>query len=437
MNCLKETHVGERRALNMRDKRTDRNISAGKSMRSGVLCEAVGVLAAGLLVAGSAFGIGPDYQITYDTFNNAGAFLGAPVGSLNDTCALSVLTTNNVLDQQGSGTVIGIQVDPTNTNMDDVAILTANHVATLGIAAASFGIGISAPAAQGGYGAYALTLPVVAFTTYTLVDPLNNPNNLPEDMSILEAQVTPAALANPGPAASAYNAYAKSEWGLVAANVINPVAWPSPIPAPSAPASNVNTFAAGVPFSISGGYGLGSQYNGNIVPQYPSNKSEDVRRFMNGTVTTTLGASVKNEGGYFEPNVGWPGQAPSAGGGGAALGGDSGSGYLVNTNFPVSLTVTNVDNLNSSNAIPSSITLSNTTDVGADEWGGKSMTVGLNDYGVPLVSGQSLAWAQLYAASPWLIPEPDSLVLTALGGISLLLLRYPRRRTRRVDRANS
>jgi hypothetical protein len=397
---------------------TDRNVSAVKS-RCGVLCGVVGVLAAGLLVADSAFGIGPDYQVTQDQFGGGGAFQGAPVGTLNDMVRLQGGTTNNPVPL-GSGTVIGVAPDPNAPGVMDVAIITAQHVANQGVTLAQFGVGINTPAPLG-YGAWALTLNVApTFQTFKLLDPVNNPNNLSEDMSIMVAQVTPAALADlPG---NVNNRYALSEWNLVKNNAISPVAWPSAIPASSAPTSTVNTAAANVGFSISGGFGIGAQYNGANVPQYTGNQPSSVRRFLNGTVTTTYGASVNNEAGYFEPQVGWPGQAPSAAGGGAALPGDSGSGYLVGGS-PTSITITNVDNLNSTNTIPGTITLNNTKNVGATEWGGTSETVGQNDFGVPLVSGQSLDWAQYFAANPYLIPEPSSVALVVLGMAGLFLAR--------------
>jgi hypothetical protein len=406
-------------------------------MRSSVLCEVVGVLAAGLLVAGSAFGIGPDYQVTPDTFDNLGNFTGvpAPWGTLNDMVELEAGTTNDP-DEVGSGTVIGVKPDPTAAGVMDVAILTANHVASPAvndvgaITLASFGAGINTPAPFG-YGAWALTLNVLpTFQTFTLVDPVNNPGNAPEDLSIVEAQVMPAGLANPGPVVNPWNAYAKAEWGLVAGNVINPVAWPSPIPAASATNAAVNTLGANVPFSISGGFGLGGQFNGANNTYTQTAPTLGVRRFLNGTVNTTIGASVKNGAynvppgpSYFEPLVQWPIQAPSAAGGGTTFGGDSGSAYLVNGTNPVSILVTNVDNINYTNAIPGYITLNNTLDEGAVHVGGATAkVVGNTNIGVPLVYGQSLDWAQLYATSPYLIPEPSSIYLVVLGALALLPL---------------
>jgi hypothetical protein len=384
-----------------------------------------------LVLAGSArlaLAIGPDYQVTPDTFDNMGNFSGvpAPWGTLNDTVRLLGGTTNGATANLGSGTVIGVQPDPTLAGVDDVAILTANHVAVGGVTLATFGVGINAPAPYG-YNAWALTLNVLpVYQTFSLGISANNPQGLPEDMSIVEAQVAPAVLANPGPA-NPWNAYAASEWNLVAANTINPVLWPSAIPAATPTNVPSMTLPASVPFSISGGYGQGGQYNFNNNT-YQATQPSSVRRFMNGTVNSTFGPSVNNVSGYFEPLVGWPGQAPSNAGVGAALPGDSGSGYLVNTNYPVSILVTNFDNIsgimtNNTSGITNYITLNATRDVAAEEWGGTSEMVGNGgmDYGVPLTSN-SLVWADTYADSPWLVsvPEPGSFLLVVLGTLTLL-----------------
>ncbi len=401
-------------------------------------------LASLLVLVGSArlaWGIGPDYQVDPDEFGVGGAFIGvpAPWGTLNDTVRLLGGTTN-ATKNLGSGTVIGVQPDPTAPGVSDVAILTANHVANAGVTLASFGVGINAPAPWG-YNAWALTLSVLpVYQTFSLGVSANNPQGLTEDLSIIEAQVAPATLANPGPA-NQWNAYAASEWNLVSNpnDIMSPVAWPSAIPAATPTNVAPTTAPVNVGFSIDGGYGIGGQFSFNNN-KYTGNQLSSVRRFVNGTVNTAIGASVSNGiyGGaksYFQPMVKWPIQAPSAAGGGTTFGGDSGSGYLVNATNPVSILVTNFDNIsgmvtNNTSGITNWITLNDTLDVGAVHVAGQPQTVGNFNSGVPLVAGDgnSLDWADTYADSPWLIsvPEPGSFVLVALG--ALALLRFARRR---------
>ena len=59
--------------------------------------------------------------------------------------------------------------------------------------------------------------------------------------------------------------------------------------------------------------------------------TDDARRFQNNNADSVAGAALRtydpNET-YFQPQVNWTYKAPSAAGGGASIGGDSGGPYL-------------------------------------------------------------------------------------------------------------
>jgi len=362
-----------------------------------------GGIAAALLLPGAARAMGPQYQIVTD-----------PVaGTLNDVVAL---TSNNTL---GSGSVIGVSPAAPNGSVT-LAILTNQHVASGGITLVDFGQGNGVPAVGAPWGTFALTAPLTGGVQFfTLNDGVNNPNNLSEDLAIVQAQINPATLAGA----------ALAEWNLVAANPIHLTAFVPAPPAATPPATvPPNSAAANVAYTQVG-YGLGAVYD-TASNAYIASAPAGIRRFQNNSSNTVFGASVNNEGGYFEPMVTALAQAPSANGGGLALSGDSGSPFLTQTGGPDQEVVPSFnDPTDPENPdIPEDTVNVNYTDYeSAVYWGRPNggLAVGTVQGYIPLISTGNVAtgslnWAQYYAANPTLVPEPTSFSLLGLGGLALL-----------------
>ena len=96
--------------------------------------------------------------------------------------------------------MIGVTTPDANGTVQ-VAILTANHVAAGGVTSANFGVGPGDANAPGA-GAYVLSGGLSStYKTFSLNDPVNNPNKLPEDISVMLATIAkPAANVNGGAA---------------------------------------------------------------------------------------------------------------------------------------------------------------------------------------------------------------------------------------------
>ena len=202
------------------------------------------------------------------------------------------------------------------------------------------------------------------------------------------------------------------------------------------------------------GYGTAGIWNSDTKTYQPiAPQPDDARRFQNNSINTVFGNSIV--GRYYEPLVQWNYAAPSAAGGGASFGGDSGGPYLTGTTGATyqatSVSVTpsftnNVGSMNPTNPLPAgraiNIPLNFTDGESAVHVLGQSYTndfseaPGMTADGVPLVqTGNPLTgsydWATYWANNAAIIPEPDSLALTALGGTSLLLVLKRQRQARR------
>jgi hypothetical protein len=386
----------------------------------------VSVVALLSIVAASstAMAIGPRYQVIGDP-------VAAGAGPLNDV--ISLVDANGI--EQGTGSLIGIDARPGGLTF--MSVLTARHVA-LGpspIKTARFGVGPGEAGAPGA-GAY----PLVAnynnnFAGFTLVDATNNPNNRVEDLAILQVAVNvPAG----GAALAEYN------------KVVSPanIFLLSPFPtAPPAPNSSVASTAKFTEL----GYGTAGTYdtaNNRYIPSGVNN--DDARRFQNNNADSVNGPALMTYSGvqYYQPLVNWTYKAPSAAGGGASFGGDSGGPYLtggvlapLNANS-VSVTPYFTDNTNANNPLPpnvaTNIPLSYTDYLSAVHVSGVSApgtgieTVGGAAGGVPLtqtgnINTGTLNWALFYAANPRGIPEPGSVVLVAIANCFLVLIARRRR----------
>ncbi len=384
------------------------------------------VLGAALWMPTIALGIGPDYQFITDT--TAPNFTGAPAGTLNDVVSLT--TPGGGI---GSGMVIGISPEGPDQSYT-LAILTANHVAAAGVTMANYG-------ANGNVLQMNLTGKA---STFTLVDPVNNPNNLPEDLSIVQATTNISTLV--GNQLDLFN--------LVKANVPTLNAFSVAPPASTAPNAALNQNAAVVNFTQ---YGYGGQgtFNANAPARFVSNGTTGSRMFENNTTFDVAGASATNYGftNYFEPITRFTAKAPgftangtppplnsSGNGQGTGMRGDSGGPLLTSIAGPIVSVTPNFGP--AGQQVPTPVTLSFVNSetavyVGVDlatTVGGAlvvpdTTNVGWNNYAVPLAAGNgnSLAWADFYAANPELIPEPSSAALLALG-VSVLFLRAWRHR---------
>ncbi len=356
-------------------------------------------LASLLIVAGSArlaMAIGPQYQTIGDP---------PPAGTLNDVVFLDGATAS------GTGSVIGESTPDANGNVD-LAILTADHVASA-VAGGTCNFGSDATNAP------LLTLPLSAtYKSFKLVDAVNNPLGLREDLAIM---LVPNVAPNP--------LFAPANNFLLA-------------PFAAAPPAANKTNVVSQKFTELG-YGFGGTYN-PATATYISDNAPGTRRFQNNTVTKIFGNA--SDGTYFNPLVNWQNLAPSAAGGGASFGGDSGGPYLTG-GASAALNATWVTNTPSFNGAANppldtntaiSINLSYTdyesaVHVSGDP-GAKVVDGTTGGYGIPLVQTGDLTtgtydWAEFYANNPIMIPEPASFVLVALGGFSLLLLGYRRRQT--------
>ena len=369
-----------------------------------------------LFASHAALAIGPQYQVVGDP-----VAIGA--GPLNDVASLLLASGT----ENGTGSVIGVSA-PNANNVVTMAILTARHVAVSPVTQAGFGVGPGEATAPGA-GAYPLVANLNGvFVGFTLADPVNNPNNRPQDLAIMKARVKM-------PAGGA----ALNEFNLVtsALNVILVAPFPTTPPAPGASVASTTQFT-----EI--GYGTAGIYNTATTTYNPVGGADDARRFQNNTATSVDGPKLITRGAvqYYQPEVNWAYPAPSAAGGGASFGGDSGGPYFtggiaapLNANS-VTVTPTFANNNDVNNPLPPNVAiaipLSYTDYVSAVHVAGQlPKAVGNTASGVPLAqTGNrrtgSFDWAQFYANNPTAIPEPGSLLLIAVGNCCLML--FARRR---------
>jgi hypothetical protein len=379
-----------------------------------------------------ALAVGPSYQYIPDPVPGA-----IPV--YNDVVALS-----NSAGFDGSGTVIGSDDFALNGTQTEAvfAILTANHVAIGNITTASFGAGTNAYNAAGVRQTYTFTANVnPAFQTYTLFDPTSNPDNLPEDISIMQAAVIYPTNTVPAAVTTLMND---------ASRIDN--------------AFGGNPGAQSVGFTQAG-YGQGGVWNGtamNLGNAYNGNLKYDARRFQNNTSTNLNAPAIQTYGNYFEPIVNDKVLAPSAPGAtGAGFDGDSGGPWF--TGGSSGIVTDSPQNPNDYNTTvmpaaapvvePSGNTVANNTNLTVNYSNFESgvfvaisqipdanyVNLNSNQLAVPLLdldqtqnvdidnesTQGSFEWADFYQDNPISVPEPASVSLIALGGVALL-----RRRSR-------
>ena len=308
------------------------------------------------------------------------------------------------LTSVGTGTVISTKV---SGNQGLITILTANHVAKDAVRGV-FDIGAMAP--------FSAAFNIMGLQTYTLVDPLNNPANLPEDVSVMEGIDTQPV--NAGASQQIFN--------LLSANVAT-VTNPGAGNGPFAGASVINP----VGFTQVG-YGLQGQFSANAgganIPGYVSTGAYGQRLFQNnGAVAYTAPTTTGN---YFEPLVSFTYSAPDAFGQGVAFGGDSGSPYFT-AGAAGTLTITRTAGGRQGQTVP--IDFSNGISaihvLGSGFNGGKLKLVGggYGGQGVPITPGL-YNWLQPFILNPaTAAPEPAALALMGIGGASLLLIRRRRK----------
>ena len=304
----------------------------------------------------------------------------------------------------GTGTVISAKV---SGNQGLITILTANHVAkdaTNGV----FDIGATAP--------FSAAFNIMGFQTYTLVDPINNPTNLPEDVSVMEGIDTQPV--NAGAPQQIFN--------LLSANV-GTVTNPGAGNGPFAAASVINP----VGFTQVG-YGLQGLFSANAgganIPGYVSTGAVGQRFFQNNGVVSYTAPTTQS--GYFEPLVSFTYSAPDAFGQGVAFAGDSGSPYFTG-GAAGTLTITSTADGRQGQTVP--IDFSNGISaihvLGSGLNGGKLKLVGggYGGQGVPITPGL-YNWLQPFILNPAAAaPEPAALALMGIGGAALLLVRRRRR----------
>ena len=385
--------------------------------------------------AASALAIGPSYQYIPDA-------VPAAISTYNDMVSLT-----NAGGFVGSGAVIGQTIIPINPTQSEamLTILTANHVAVENITTANFGAGPNAYTAAGVQQAYVFSGPVnPTFQTYTLFDTTNNPNNLPEDVSIMQGTIL-------------FNNNAKP---AALTTILNN-------------AANIATAFAGavgaqsVGFTNSG-YGQGGVWNGTNAlagNAYNGNSIYEARRFQNNTSTQLQAPFIQTYGAYYEPIVNDRVQAPSVPGAtGAGFDGDSGSPWLTGgNNGTVTDSPQNPNDYNKTvtPAVapvyePNGTTVGNNTVLNVNFSNNESAVFVAGSFitgknaiaqnsiqsAVPLLTlAQQQAinvddestqgnydWAKGYANNPVSIPEPGTFSVLALGGFALM-----RRRIRRTS----
>jgi hypothetical protein len=230
--------------------------------------------------------IGPDTQIILDA-----DAVAAP--NLNDACAIGYFSGTNFIED-GSGSTIGYQVNTNANGTTSVvfSILTANHVATSPNAQdVEWGSGNP----NGPYAA--LSYLMGANVTSIMSCPAPNPvSGIKQDMALMSVTVTYAD----------FNAAAgKNELPLVENNLISL----QPYMSPGIFTNNGSSFTEL-------GYGTAGKWNGTRYVGVGG--LDDARRFQNNTTLGLTGGGL----------VKWANKAPSAAGGGASFGGDSGGPYL-------------------------------------------------------------------------------------------------------------
>lgn len=352
---------------------------SAKTSHKALPFSAAFAIVAALGIAGPIWAIGPNDQSIPDAPNplslgSVGFFTGV-----------------------GTGTVISAA---TSGNQGIVAILTANHVArdaSNGI----FNIGAKSP--------YSATFKIMGYQNYAIVDPVNNPGRLPEDISVMEGIDTQAV--NTGAAQTIFNQLKSS-----IATVTNPGAGNGPFA--NAAITNPVSFT-----QI--GYGLQGQYTSSVGgiqnnPGYVSTGTSGQRLFQNNNILQYSAPAKQTYGSYYEPLVTYIYLAPDSAGHGASFPGDSGGPYFTGGGSG-SITISNNVGGRQGQTIP--IDYSNSISA-VHVLGSSAKLVGTGlGSGVPITPGL-YNWLQPFVVNPaTAVPEPAALALLAVGGLMLLLRR--------------
>ncbi len=349
--------------------------------RKAILFSAACAVMAAIGVAGPIWAIGPNDQFIPDAPNPLS------LGSVGFFTGI------------GTGTVISAA---TNGNQGIVAILTANHVAQDALNGI-FNIGAKAP--------YSATFTIMGYQTYSIVDPVNNPGKLPEDISVMEGIDTQPV--NAGAAQNIFN--------LLKANIAT-VTNPGTGNGPFAGAAITN------PVSFTQlGYGLQGQYTSSVggIPNNPGYVSTGVsgqRLFQNNNILQYSAPATQAYGSYYEPLVRYIYLAPDSAGHGASFPGDSGGPYFTGGGSG-SITIS----IAAGGRLGQTIPINYSNSISAVHVGGSlSKLVGTGTgIGVPVTPGL-YNWLQPFVLNPaTAVPEPAALALLGFGG-GLLLLRRRR-----------
>jgi hypothetical protein len=285
-----------------------RSISLAKLCAAGAM----------MFAASSAFAIGPSYQYVLDPVPVA-------ITPMNDVVSLGI--GNNM---QGTGTIIGYQIDQVTGNTYDMVfnILTAAHVANTGINQVNIGAGFNAYDNAGNAQSYIFSAPLNgSHATYTLNDPIDNPKNLPEDVAIMQGNY----YFNPDDEEELANV------DLVTDSLVK------------LSTDFYNSEEGYQPENITqAGYGQGGVWNGG-TSRYLHNSMYDARRFQNNNSTAFNNPAVVLNT-FFQPLVDDQALAPTANGNGAGFDGDSGGPWFTGgNNANVTVTPKNPDDYNGGN----------------------------------------------------------------------------------------
>lgn len=310
---------------------------------------------------------------------------------------------------KGTGTVLATKLDGTTGY---VAILTANHVAKVNPTDFAIGSGF-------GGNPYSMIFETSSFTTYTIVDAVNNPQNHPVDMSLMLGRVENLAAGSP----------ALTIFNLLTNNL---------------PTITHPTNGGGNPFfAASGdnpvgfteiGYGHQGEFKANIpiggnnFAGYEAQPAFGERLFQNNTAISNAANAVMTYDGdtYFQPLVNFNVKAPNNQGEGAAMPGDSGGPMY--TQAPATPVFVTVHRDGSDLAIPLKYTNSLSAILVKADYAAHNgqrlepptFLVGSEQSGVPIDLGM-YNWMQPYLNNPQLIPEPSTWVLAVLGAVALVL----------------
>jgi hypothetical protein len=356
------------------------------------------VAVASLVLPTVAFAIGPNDQVIPDAPN--------PL-RLGATGIMTGAGTSS-----GTGTVIGAV---TNNGSGYVTILTADHVGST-LQNLQLGSGLGTPQS------YTLSFTGVTYKPYRVVDPANNPNNLPEDVGVVLGTINLNG-----------NAQAQAAFNILANNlptVTNPMNG-NPLVMADSGAINVGFTQLG--------YGISGAYKTNIMDPNLQNRGNGYqddgtfgkRGFQNNTALTYTAPSVQTYGKsmYYEPVDSDKALDQGNGGTGSGFPGDSGGPWytggaasqvaITRNNNPLVVPVNDTDNLSAVFVAGTPATFVNGGNDQIEPLDPTTILVNSTQLAVPIDQGL-YNFLTPFIANPLAIPEPGSMLLI-LGGIPLLL----------------